>query len=497
MDVSFNIVTFIETNPVAKLSNTYNNKLLSKIKEKFNETQQQLFISSFYTYLNYHPTNDFVIDLDDVWKWLGFNQKFNAKRTMEKHFVVNIDYKILTIQPEEQKKRQHGGNNKDTIMLNINTFKLFCIKAGTSKANEIHDYFVKLEGLLHETIHEECVELKQQLENQVINSQHQQDVLREQTILKQFPANTKCVYYGKIDNKNSHGGPLIKFGNSNFLQDRVKKHKNTYDNFYLLNAYKVENSIQIENAMKYHPLLSTIRQPFKIGDTVYTEILNMTDLSYTELDSIITTIIEKIEYSPENYAALLAKNDKLIKRICTLKKELEKANQKNRIFGQGVESILTTNSVRDPPLGVSTLEHLRSASEARNLHPSGAECSEEGDRRSPDEFGAVQDEDDEQEEETEPEEKEEHEPSDIITFKNIRKFNRAKDGKYYINGLVYDKLFGNREEVWNGTAYETQGLLVKDDLMISTSINFNGKIVSKAKHHFESKYHKNRFSKAT
>jgi hypothetical protein len=217
--------------------------------------------------------------------------------------------------------------------------------------------------------------------------------------------------------------------------------------------------------MKYHPLLSTIRQPFKIGDTVYTEILNMTDLSYTELDSIITTIIEKIEYSPENYAALLAKNDKLIKRICTLKKELEKANQKNRIFGQGVESILTTNS--------------------------------EGDRRSPDEFGAVQDEDDEQEEETEPEEKEEHEPSDIITFKNIRKFNRAKDGKYYINGLVYDKLFGNREEVWNGTAYETQGLLVKDDLMISTSINFNGKIVSKAKHHIESKYHKNRFSKDT
>ena len=183
MDASFNIVTFIETNPVAKLSNTYNNKLLTKVKENFNETQQQLFISSFYTYLNYHPTNDFVIDLDDVWKWLDFTQKIAAKRLLEKNFVLDKDYKILLCQQTKQKKGQHGGHNKDTIMLNIKTFKLFCIKAGTEKANEIHEYFVKLEGLLHETIHEECIELKQQLQNQVLTSQHQQDVLRELTIL--------------------------------------------------------------------------------------------------------------------------------------------------------------------------------------------------------------------------------------------------------------------------------------------------------------------------
>ena len=111
MDASFNIVTFIETNPVAKLSNTYNNKLLSKIKEKFSETQQQLFISSFYTYLNYHSTNDFVIDLDDVWKWLEFTQKITAKRLLEKQFKIDIDYKILLYQKTKQEKGQHGGHN--------------------------------------------------------------------------------------------------------------------------------------------------------------------------------------------------------------------------------------------------------------------------------------------------------------------------------------------------------------------------------------------------
>ena len=33
MDTSLNIVNLIENNPIIKLSNTYNNKLLEKIKE--------------------------------------------------------------------------------------------------------------------------------------------------------------------------------------------------------------------------------------------------------------------------------------------------------------------------------------------------------------------------------------------------------------------------------------------------------------------------------
>ena len=58
-----NIVDLIEKNPIMRLSNEYNNKLLSKIKEKFTGFEQQLFVSSFYCYLNYNDT-DFVIDLD-------------------------------------------------------------------------------------------------------------------------------------------------------------------------------------------------------------------------------------------------------------------------------------------------------------------------------------------------------------------------------------------------------------------------------------------------
>ena len=36
--------------------------------------------------------NDFVINLDNVWNWLGFSSKFNAKRFLEKHFKIEKDY---------------------------------------------------------------------------------------------------------------------------------------------------------------------------------------------------------------------------------------------------------------------------------------------------------------------------------------------------------------------------------------------------------------------
>ena len=65
---------YIETNDKHKKQNT------------FNETEQQLFIASFYSYLNYHKTDDYIVDLDNIWKWLGFNQKFNAIRILEKNF---------------------------------------------------------------------------------------------------------------------------------------------------------------------------------------------------------------------------------------------------------------------------------------------------------------------------------------------------------------------------------------------------------------------------
>ena len=90
---SFNIVDLITKNPITKLTETHNNNLLNKVKNSFNEYEQQLFIASFYSYLNYHKTDDYIVDLDNIWKWLGFNQKIKAKYLLEKNFELEKDYK--------------------------------------------------------------------------------------------------------------------------------------------------------------------------------------------------------------------------------------------------------------------------------------------------------------------------------------------------------------------------------------------------------------------
>ena len=60
----------------------------------------------------------------------------------------------------------------------------------------------------------------------------------------------------------------------------------------------------------------------------------------------------------------------------------------------------------------------------------------------------------------------------------MKRPERQADGHYHINGKKYPQLFGSRQQVWNGTAYKTEGLLIKSDLIM----NKWGRIVSKKKH---------------
>ena len=158
---TFDIVKLMEKNPITRLSKDYQNKFLTKIKETFTETQQQLFVSSFYCFLNYHSKNEFVIDLDDVWKWIGFSRKDPAKRLLEKFFVENVDY---TINKGPINVSGKGGGPNEIILLTVYAYKKFCLKSSTKKADEIHDYYIKLGELLQETMDEETNELRLQLE---------------------------------------------------------------------------------------------------------------------------------------------------------------------------------------------------------------------------------------------------------------------------------------------------------------------------------------------
>lgn len=89
----------------------YQHKLLTKIKANFTENEQHMFVASFYCDLKHDTRKDFVIDLDDVWEWLGFKQKVNAKTLLEKQFTIDINYKLLLNSQGKQKDDTRGGHN--------------------------------------------------------------------------------------------------------------------------------------------------------------------------------------------------------------------------------------------------------------------------------------------------------------------------------------------------------------------------------------------------
>ena len=82
------------------LSLNVQTKMVEVMNEEFTESQQQWYIANLYVYMNYHPINDFPINLENVFKMIGFANKGNAKRTLENNFIkktVNRTDDISTI----------------------------------------------------------------------------------------------------------------------------------------------------------------------------------------------------------------------------------------------------------------------------------------------------------------------------------------------------------------------------------------------------------------
>ena len=350
---TLNIVELIEKNPITKLSQKYNNLLLDKLQENFNTFEQQLFVASFYCYLNYDKNTDYIIDLDDVWKWLGFAQKINVRTLLEKNFKLNVDYTVTIPEfkkleeqenqcngsDEEQvteeggsSKPKNGGQNKQTIKLTIRCFKSLCLKAQTKKAGEIHEYYMKMEETLHQILDTETSELRAQLEQSIAQLNQAAVTLTEEkkraiekTLISQFPVNTECIYFGTIDNTNAENEKLIKFGHTNNLAARVADHHKKYTNFILACAFRVCNKVEIENHIKAHPKIKRQIRTIEVAGKNKTEIIAYDNTNFTidRLTKHVEGIIHATMYNVENFNRLIERNKELEAENAKLVTDLE------------------------------------------------------------------------------------------------------------------------------------------------------------------------------
>ena len=340
MATELNIVDLIESNPITKLSDTYNVALLEKIKTSFSDTEQQLFITSFYCYLNYDKQTDFVVDMDNVWKWLGFSTKQNTLRILEKHFKINVDYiesSLINLDKRSNDvNHEKGGQNKQKIMLSIKCFKSLCLKAQTKKAGEIHEYYMKLEELLHEVMEEEAVEFKKQLMQKTEQLEQKTEQLEQKTaelkvvpeqekhklIMKQYGTiNGSLIYVARIKTLED-GTYIIKIGESRRgVRNRHNEFKQKYGSQVIfLDAFLVNNSAGFEKFLHTHDQIRPSKVTNLKGHESENELFLIgKNLSYQTVVQLIDANISSFEYSFAEYERLKSENERLYLEIAMLK----------------------------------------------------------------------------------------------------------------------------------------------------------------------------------
>jgi phage anti-repressor protein len=98
---------------------------------------------------------DFPVNFDPYWKWVGYAQKGHAKRKLLScGFVKGVDYEILLIRNDEQNllsnsgkqvlpSREHGGHNREEIRLTINCALHFAMMAKTVEGRDVREFFIE------------------------------------------------------------------------------------------------------------------------------------------------------------------------------------------------------------------------------------------------------------------------------------------------------------------------------------------------------------------
>ena len=368
---ALDIVSLIEKNPITTLSDNYNNKLLIKIKETFTNFEQQLFIGSFYLYLKCDEDNDFIINMDNLWEWLGFSQKVNCKKVLEKYFTQDKDYKILLCKLQEQKvsldaniKKKSGGHNRENIMLNVKTFKSLCLKAQTKKADEIHDYYLKMEKILHNTLQEESNELKEQLqlkdtENMVLKEKtndhskeltKQRELEREKSLLETYGNSESLIYIIRIKTYETKEY-IVKIGESRRgVMGRYKEHKSHYEECVLLDCYNVAKSKDFENFIHSHESIKDSRVTDLKGHESERELFLIgRKISYATLTKLVKSNIET--YNKINYSEVIEKLQAQLE--CAILKNVQFENE--RINNSASQSNLNETAIANMMQKINSL----------------------------------------------------------------------------------------------------------------------------------------------
>jgi phage anti-repressor protein len=84
---------------------------------------------------------EYPVNFEDAWQWVGYARKDNAKKMLVNNFEENLDFSSF----RQTAERETGATIKEEIWLTTDCFKEFCMLARTEKGKEARKYFVQVE----------------------------------------------------------------------------------------------------------------------------------------------------------------------------------------------------------------------------------------------------------------------------------------------------------------------------------------------------------------
>ncbi|NBX51345.1 hypothetical protein EBT25_15825, partial [bacterium] len=294
-------------------------RLTELFNTKMNGDEQQLFVKSFKMYLK-HGRDDkaFVIDLDDVWSWMGFSRRDPALRVLTKNFHENEQYiKQALFHKSVMQKSGRGGHNKEQILMTVKTFKKFCLLARTEEASKVQDYYIKMEEILQDYV-EDCLkqsnerismldaELKSSNEDLAI-AQEESRWARHRGLLGGY-GGRKVVYVMNMLSLDE-GSFVIKIGSTDNIQDRVAKIKHQHGiPVCVIDVYQCDRNRAFETSV--HSRLKDKHYTDLIGKQSSTEaFLMQNERDYNAVKKMMQQMVHSYkQYSLEEKLADITKS---------------------------------------------------------------------------------------------------------------------------------------------------------------------------------------------
>jgi hypothetical protein len=351
---TFDFVSHYQNLDVNDFKSTYDSSLTDTIDEEFSDEEKVFFMSNMMCFTHHKDKNNCFIDVDKIWRWLGFSNKSCITRLIKKTLTIGNDYIILD--NNNSKKGQLGGQNIQKFYLNNQGFQLICLRSSTERSHFIHSCYIKLMSIMFDTIDRDKKKIEEMMENKCSATKQ-----IEISILEQFPVNTQCIYIGSIDDTSTDNETLLKFGQTNNLKRRVTCHRKTYKNFVLKHAFRVSNSIEVENLIKTDARISPKLRTVNIDGTNKVELICHDDnFTFDNVKSIFCDIIQNRTFSEQNFKLMLDKNNKLTDKVKNLNKE---------IFFLKQELIKTKNKEDEAAKAYNDLNHKFKSLKVNEANP--------------------------------------------------------------------------------------------------------------------------------